>query len=688
MASLLPDYKYDIFISYRQKDNKYDGWVTEFVESLKRELEATFKEEISVYFDINPHDGLLETHDVDASLREKLKCLILIPIISQTYCDLKSFAWQHEFVAFNKMAKEDRFGRDITLESGNIASRILPVKIHELDAEDRNVFEDETGGVLRAIEFIYKEPGVNRSLRPDDDVNENRNRTKYRNQLNKVANALKEIITGIKKYNKLEGNISKEVSKAKPERSKNLNEKSIIVLPFVNLSFDPGQEYLSDSLTEEIITNLSHINDLLVISRSSSMTFKGASTKIKEITDKVNVRYVLEGSVIKTGNNLRINVKLIDGMTGIQIWAEKDEGTMENVSHVHEKISGLIINSLKIRLTEPEKEKLIDHSESDLIAMECWLRAQQEIHLNTPYSFSRANAILEDGLRECGENELLYWSLGYINWFYVNIGTDTDDGYLQKAEHYVEKILNLNKDSFRGFRLQALIAYKLGDIKKSISNTRSALEIEPNNPEALNHIIFMYADTGKAHKSYKLIERLLSVDPLTSNNHWVKGWTLLTDGKIEESIPSFYRAHELDPKNVLWKILYAYSLLMAKQVEKAIEVITPLEDNPSDNIFVNFIFFVKNAFLKDHIKTLRSLQDGFFKIAERDEWCSLCLAQSFALINEYEKALYWIEYTVSRGFINYPFLSEYDHTLENIRGEEQFKNLMKRVKHEWEKFEV
>ena len=104
MASLLPGYEYDIFISYRQKDNKHDGWVTEFVDNLKGELEATFKEDVSVYFDINPHDGLLETHDVDASLKEKLKCLIFIPIISRTYCDPKSFAWEHEFKAFVELA--------------------------------------------------------------------------------------------------------------------------------------------------------------------------------------------------------------------------------------------------------------------------------------------------------------------------------------------------------------------------------------------------------------------------------------------------------------------------------------------------------------------------------------------------------------------------------------------------------
>ena len=83
MASLVPGYNYDIFISYRQKDNKYDGWVNTFAENLSIEFKATFKEEISVYFDRSPHDGFLKSHDVDASLRDKLKCLLFIPVISR-----------------------------------------------------------------------------------------------------------------------------------------------------------------------------------------------------------------------------------------------------------------------------------------------------------------------------------------------------------------------------------------------------------------------------------------------------------------------------------------------------------------------------------------------------------------------------------------------------------------------------
>jgi tetratricopeptide (TPR) repeat protein len=199
MACLIEGFKNDIFISYRQNDNKYDGWVTAFVHNLILELEATIKEKVTVYFDINPTDGLLETHSVDKSLEAKLKCLIFIPIISRTYCDKNSFAWQHEFCAFNRLAMGDKFGRDIRLTRGNFASRILPVKIHELDDEDKMLVENELGGSLRSIDFIYKSAGVNRPLRANEDhPHDNINYTYYRDQINKVANAVSEILTALK----------------------------------------------------------------------------------------------------------------------------------------------------------------------------------------------------------------------------------------------------------------------------------------------------------------------------------------------------------------------------------------------------------------------------------------------------------------------------------------------------------
>ncbi len=203
MASIFREFEYDIFISYRHNDNKYDGWVSEFVEKLRQELDATIKDKLSLYFDENPNDGLLDTHNVDETINNKLKTVIFIPIISQTYCDTKSFAWQHEFLAFNNSSNSDSIGHNIKLNNGNIASRILPVRIHDIELEDVKLLEKELSGVLRSVDFIYRDAGVNRPLRPvDDTLQEQGVKILYRNQINKVANAIKEIIKGVKMANR------------------------------------------------------------------------------------------------------------------------------------------------------------------------------------------------------------------------------------------------------------------------------------------------------------------------------------------------------------------------------------------------------------------------------------------------------------------------------------------------------
>jgi tetratricopeptide (TPR) repeat protein len=231
MASILPGFECDIFVSYRHNDN-LDGWVTDFVFNLEKELKGTLKDSITIYFDRNPRDGLLETHNVDKSLEGKLKCLIFIPIISQTYCDPKSFAWQHEFRAFNMLAKEDQFGRDIKLSNGNVASRILPIKIHDIDTEDKTTIENEVGGELRAIEFIYKEAGVNRPIKSNDSKADNQNKTDYRNQVNKVANAIKELLAALRS-DKLLGSGSKKSLLIDNADSKITGNKKLFVSIFL-----------------------------------------------------------------------------------------------------------------------------------------------------------------------------------------------------------------------------------------------------------------------------------------------------------------------------------------------------------------------------------------------------------------------------------------------------------------------
>ncbi len=193
-STLSPEYDCDIHVSFRLNDNKYDGWVTEFVEKLNQELGATLKDKLTIYFDRNLDESRLQSKEGDT-----VKSLIFIPVVSQTYCDIQSPVWVKEFNAFQEMVKSDSLGSGIRLPSGNLSSRVIPVKIHEIDKEDIRLLETSLSGDLRSVDFIYREEGVNRPLRPiDDDKPGSHLRPMYRNQINKLANALKEIVVGIK----------------------------------------------------------------------------------------------------------------------------------------------------------------------------------------------------------------------------------------------------------------------------------------------------------------------------------------------------------------------------------------------------------------------------------------------------------------------------------------------------------
>lgn len=211
-SSILPDFEYDLYISYRSNDNKYipsgtktgtgSGWVTELIEKLKQELEATLKDRLSIHFDRSPDDFRTDLSISEPS-DQALKALIFIPIISQTYCDANSPVWNEEFQQFKTESSNDRLGRNIILSNDSFTSRILPIKIHDLDPEDLHLLEEELSGELRSIDFIYREQGVNRPLRPvDDEITSNSSRIFYRNQINKLANTIKEIINGIKAQDK------------------------------------------------------------------------------------------------------------------------------------------------------------------------------------------------------------------------------------------------------------------------------------------------------------------------------------------------------------------------------------------------------------------------------------------------------------------------------------------------------
>jgi len=578
MPSLIQGYEYDIFISYRQKDNKYDGWVTEFVTNLKGELEATFKEDISIYFDQNAHDGLLEIHDADDSLRDKLKCLIFIPIISRTYCDPKSFAWEHEFKAFVQLASQDRFGLKVKLRSGNVASRVLPIRIHTLEQDDLALYESLAGN-MRSIDFVFKTTGVNRPLRQHEEhPNENQNHLTYRDAVNKLANAIKDIIEGLihqeqgwssanqapsKKISRLSllsagviflALISYSIFYLTFQRNNVRAEapgKSIAVLPFENLSGDKEQEYFSDGVAEEILIALAQIKDLKVAGRTSSFRFKGKEVDIREVGEKLKVSTVLEGSVRRQGNRVKISARLLNVEDGYMLWSEQFESTLNDMFKIHEEIAVAISQRLKVTLLQNESLKMGKGRTQNTAAHDAMLKGRffwgqrqlkesekyfkQAIELDPNFAAAYVglaetyvvSPIFRNGsphetmpkAQEAAEKAIQLDSSLTVPYFVIGLKKTLFDWNRDEAKAYFKKAFQENSKYAPGIYWHAQYLYYFeSDFDGAVAEMRKAVDLEPLSVYAyvnLGNGLFFAQKFEEASEAYKFSIQLNNVNPLS-----------------------------------------------------------------------------------------------------------------------------------------------------------------------------
>jgi TolB-like protein/Tfp pilus assembly protein PilF len=707
MPSLIPGYNYDIFVSYRQKDNKHDGWVTEFVDQLKGELESTFKEEVSVYFDINPHDGLLETHEVGDSLKEKLKCLVFIPIISRTYCDPKSFAWEHEFKSFVEQASKDHFGLKIKLPNGNVASRVLPVRIHDLEETDIKECESVLGGVLRGVEFIYKSAGVNRPLRSkEDNPHDNLNRTIYRDQINKVALAIKEIIDGMMESENRFYEVSHESLGVKPEKERNNKyklfigslillilivlgyflvpgifkpsepvDKSIAVLPFTNLSNDPEQEYFSDGIVEAILTHLFKIGELRVVSSTSTKRFKSTELSMKEIARELGVSSILEGSVQKIGNNVRITAQLIDAKTDVHLWSEMYDRDISDIFKIQSEVAQNVARELKATLTAEEQGQIEKNQTNNTEAYNLYLQGRFFWGKRTEEGLNKSVEYFKKAIAADTGYALAYAGLADAYFIQTYWGWIPKSEGFNKSKETVLKALNIDKDLSEAHTvLGTLYNYKEWNWEEAGKELKLAVGLNPNFVTAHHYYSELLDILGENKEARDQINRALELDPYLPVLHMLSGpYYYYNEGKLKEAIKEINILEELDPDysqgGFHWYEFYIY----IKQNEglKAMEALQKVMKG--DTLISSQI---KAIYSKSGISGLWNLI--IEKELNKPVPNSLSLARWFSMLNRKSEALEWLEKTFENPPAGMPRINCIPD-FDNIRSEPEFQAIIKKM---------
>ncbi len=470
---------------------------------------------------------------------------------------------------------------------------------------------------------------------------------------------------------------------AKPEAE----VKSIVVLPFENLSPDPENEYFSDGLTDELIADLSKLHSLRVISRNSAMQLKGTAKDTKTIGRELNVQYVLEGTVRKAGNRLRITAQLIDAARDTHFWTEKYDGVLEDVFDMQEKVSRSIVDALRLSLTPEEDRHLTERPIENAEAYQCYLRARREMMGGAHENLERALHNLRMGLEVLGENEILYQGMAEVHLQRYEYGVKSDEETLQQAEELASRMESLRPDSAYGHYFKGRIERYRGSSTRAADHWERALAIDPNHINSLIWLVGAYAiQAGRPELADPLVKRLTQIDPLTPLTIFVIGMFHWTAGRLDEALSAFQRCDALDPGTFWLHPNVAYLLVWRNERDKALALLDQIIERSVLDIYAQWASFVRHALRGEKSEALAALSEGAKSYLWVDPEAQWLTTSTYALLGEKDEALKWLEHMIDRGWINYPLLSQQDPLLESLRGEERFRELMVDVKREWEAF--
>jgi adenylate cyclase len=392
------------------------------------------------------------------------------------------------------------------------------------------------------------------------------------------------------------------------------DKPSIAVLPFVNMSGDPKQEFFSDGITENIITALSKVPNLFVIARNSTFTYKGKPVKVKQVGEELGVRYVLEGSVQKSGDRVRITAQLIDALSGHHLWAESYDRDLKDLFALQDEVTLKILTAMQVKLTEGEivgRKKYFKGKQG----LDCSLKVSEATYnyeLMSVEGNNRARRIAEEIVTSCPENPYGYNILGVTYLLEIPLGsTSSPRESLEKATKLAQKALSID-DSFPAAHQSLSFIYSLRrEYDKAIAEGERAMALDPGNPRSYE----AYANSLYVASRYKeaipMFQKAIRLNPIGSSGAFFNlGNCYRRMGRLEEAVSAFKQALLRSPDNMFVHVgLAATYIQMGREREARSEAAEALRINPDftlDNYAKGIAFLFQDQSALDlYIGSLR-----------------------------------------------------------------------------------
>ena len=456
---------------------------------------------------------------------------------------------------------------------------------------------------------------------------------------------------------------------------------SILVVPIDDEGADLNGDYIADGLTEEIITELSKVRSLRVIARASAMRLKGAGDAVQGVARKLGVDFILDGSIRKWGDKLRVVLQLSRLGSDAAQWSEHYDGTLGDLFEIQDDIARSVAKELAVRLGAPEKTN--DYGREDPRATEAYLRARYETLKFSRDGLQQAERHLKNGLDLVGPNARLLSALGHAYAKYSELGLDPTGEYIAKAAECAEKIFELDPRSSPGYLLLGMVRFFAGDLRAAREPLECVLESNFTDPDGLVTLGYLYALSGQNERALQLFDAAIDVDPLTPLNHCMPGFVAIMEGRYSDALPYYKRFLELDPDNPFAIWTWSYVLLRNGKVDEASEAIRKLDREHPGSALAQLGTALLHGVRGEPEAAKEAVTDELRAAARNTELLSREITHCLALAGETEEALSWLENTVRIGNINYPFWSQHNEWVGSIRGNSRFDAIMRDVKREW-----
>ncbi|MCP4024613.1 MAG: adenylate/guanylate cyclase domain-containing protein [Desulfobacteraceae bacterium] len=359
------------------------------------------------------------------------------------------------------------------------------------------------------------------------------------------------------------------------------DKPSIAVLPFMNMSGDAEQEYFSDGLTEDLITDLSKVSGLFVIARNSAFSYKGRNVKVDTIGRELGVKYVLEGSVRKMGDQVRINAQLIDTISTGHVWAERYDRDLKDIFTLQDEVREKIVTALSVQMTSDDKKRIMKKETTDLAAYDYLLKGNELCSSNDLKELEEGRAYIQKAIDQDPNFAKAYAVMGksyFTQWIF---GPDKDIAILNKVFEYAQKVIAINPEEPSGYSLLSHYYLWTKQHDSAIDEIRKALALNPNNPEWLASLGEQLVYSGKPEQGIEYLLKAIRLDPKYPVWYmWNLGHAYYLTGDYGQAIEVLEKAVAQDdsfwPSHLILAICYNFNG-MKEESQKAVKKV--LEQN-------------------------------------------------------------------------------------------------------------